>query len=122
MGYLLNDKQLEVLVNIVMGYDTFAILPTGTARVCASLPFVHGVEGAIAIVITPLVAIIKDQVKHLQSQGLRATGVCKLDETDEETVSGICHGKFQFVYFIPEALLISEVDALYRLVPWEAIR
>ena len=69
LGYkYLKEKQLEVLVNFLSGNDVFAVLPTGYGKslcytclpkACDSL---FQTEGSIVVVITPLTAIIKDQV------------------------------------------------------------
>ena len=69
MGYsTLREKQKEVLLNILSGNDVFAVLPTGYGKsLCYScLPKAWDcllqTEGCIVIVVTPLLAIIKDQV------------------------------------------------------------
>ena len=69
LGYTeLKDKQLEVIVNLLLGNDVFATLPTGYGKsLCyACLPkafdTILKTEGSIIVVVTPLVAIIKDQV------------------------------------------------------------
>ena len=69
MGYsAIKDKQKEVLLNVLSGNDVFAVLPTGYGKsMCyACLPKAWDcllqTEGCIVIVVTPLLAIIKDQV------------------------------------------------------------
>ena len=72
IGYQnLKDKQREVIVNFVKGNDVFAVLPTsyGKGLCYTCLPIVYdcllGTEGSIVLVVTPLIAIIKDQVTYI---------------------------------------------------------
>ena len=70
LGYdFVKAEQLKVISSVVRGQDVFAVLPTGFGKsFCFSvLPYVHdqlfpGHEASIVIVITPLTAIMKDQV------------------------------------------------------------
>ena len=74
IGYQsLKDKQREVIVNFIKGNDVFAVLPTGYGKsLCYTrLPKVYdyllGTQGSIVLVVTPLIAIIKDQVTYISS-------------------------------------------------------
>ena len=69
LGYqTLKDEQLEVMVRFIRGEDVFAVLPTGFGKsLCyACLPGVfdalYSSSGSVVVVISPLTAIIKDQV------------------------------------------------------------
>ena len=70
LGYTrLKDKQREVIVHLLLGNDAFAVLPTGYGKsLCYTcLPKAYDTlletECSIVVVITPLVAIMKDQVR-----------------------------------------------------------
>ena len=64
----LKEKQIEVIVNLVKGNDIFAVLPIGYGKSLCNIcrPKVYDcllkTQGSIVIVVTPLIAIIKDQV------------------------------------------------------------
>ncbi len=66
LGHSIKKEQLEVIVKFVLGRDVFAVLPTGYGKsICYQcLPRVYNHLGhtAIIIVISPLIAIMKDQV------------------------------------------------------------
>ena len=70
LGYTsLKDRQLEVIVNFLSGNDVFAVLPTGYGKslcyICLpkAFDYIHQKEGSIVIVVAPLTAILKDQVR-----------------------------------------------------------
>ena len=69
----LKDKQREVIVNFVKGNDVFAVLLTGYGKsLCYTCQpkvydYLLGTQGSIVLVVTPLIAIIKDQVTYISS-------------------------------------------------------
>ena len=72
VGYsTLKDRQKEVLVNFLFGNDVFAVLPTGYGKslcyICLpkAMDVLHSTVGSIVVVVTPLIAIINDQVCYL---------------------------------------------------------
>ena len=104
--------QEEVITEYVLGKDVFASLPTGFGKsICyGCLPIVfdklRGLdEKTIALIITPLISLMTDQVSSFTSKGLKAgfigTGMNK------ETVDVIMNGQYQLLFISPEALLES---------------
>ena len=73
----LKDKQKEVIVNFMKGSDVFVVLLTGYGKcLCYTcLPKVYdcllGTQGSIVVVVTSLIAIIKDQVIHIADLFIR---------------------------------------------------
>ena len=72
LGYSnLRENQLNGIKSFIQGNDVFIILPTGSGKsLCyAILPFafdeLRGCEGSLAIVVSPLIALMKDQVRNL---------------------------------------------------------
>ena len=66
--------QESIIDSVLSGTDTFALLPTGGGKsVCFQIPAL--VNPGICIVISPLVALIKDQINNLEQKGIKAIGL-----------------------------------------------
>lgn len=99
-------KQETIIDAILSGHDTFALLPTGGGKsLTFQIPAL--MMDGVCLVITPLIALMKDQVDHLKKLGIPAkalhTGMYP-DEI-ESTLSNAIHGKLKFLYVSPERLL-----------------
>ena len=98
-------KQEEIITSATEGRDTLAILPTGGGKsVCFQVPAM--MREGIAIVITPLIALMKDQVRSLDSKGIRALAVhsgMTYREIDI-TLDNAIYGDYKFLYVSPERL------------------
>jgi ATP-dependent DNA helicase RecQ len=68
--------QPEVIESVLAGRDTLAVMPTGVARACATRCRIAQSEG-LTLVVSPLLALMKDQVDAMRAMGLR--GGHKLD-------------------------------------------
>ena len=116
LGYPdLKKEQKEAMIKFISGRDVFVSLPTGFGKtVCyAALPmaFDHllGRDSSdpsarsVAVVVSPLLSLIRDQVDSLSSKGLRVGYINS--ETDEDERRRVYRGMYQIVYFSPESLL-----------------
>ncbi|XP_019858455.1 PREDICTED: uncharacterized protein LOC100633019 [Amphimedon queenslandica] len=112
LGYeTVKEDQRYVIRSFLEGKDVFACLPTGYGKsLCYFiLPLVydilqgHSSPWFVEIVISPLQALMKDQVKSLQDKGMTAVSV--MGREDEETKQGIVSGRYQVVFTTPELLL-----------------
>ncbi|KAL5483863.1 hypothetical protein EMCRGX_G020281 [Ephydatia muelleri] len=112
LGYpLLRENQLKAVKSFMQGNDVFLILPTGSGKsLCFSvLPFafdyLYGRVGSIVIVVSPLIALMKDQVTTaLNSKGVSAAYISS--ETDDRAqCEAILRGEVQIVFIGPESLL-----------------
>ena len=66
--------QEEIITSALAGDDVLAILPTGGGKsVCFQVPAL--MKDGIALVVTPLVALMKDQVQNLEQRGIKALAV-----------------------------------------------
>src|SRR5919112_80976 len=97
------EGQREVIESILEGHDTVVVMPTGGGKsLCFQLPALMR-EGA-TLVVSPLIALMKDQVDALHARGLPATFVnSSIDfEEQKERVRRLRRGELKLVYVAPE--------------------
>ena len=97
--------QEEIIRDALEGRDVLAILPTGGGKsVCFQVPAL--LRDGIALVITPLIALMKDQVQNLQDRGIRALAVhAGMDRRQVDlALNNAAYGDFKFLYLSPERL------------------
>ena len=97
--------QEEIVSAALDGKDVLAILPTGGGKsVCFQVPAM--MREGIAIVVTPLIALMKDQVQNLNDKGIKALCVnAGMGAREVETVlNNAAYGDFKFLYVSPERL------------------
>ena len=110
-------KQEEIIDAVLAGRDTLALMPTGGGK---SLTFQVPamVREGICLVITPLIALMRDQVHHLKELGIPATAIYSgmyHDEVDA-VASGCLHNRYKFLYLSPERLATDNFrDFIARL-------
>ncbi len=97
--------QEDIISSIIEDNDTLAILPTGGGKsVCYQIPAI--MKEGICLVISPLVALIKDQVENLQKRNIKAialTGGIHKDEISN-LLDNCLYGNYKFLYLSPERL------------------
>ena len=97
--------QLEVIESVVAGEDTLAIMPTGGGKsVCFQVSSM--MLPGICLVITPLIALMKDQVANLKKRGIFALAIHSgMNYHQVETaLKNAAYGNFKFLYVSPERL------------------
>ena len=109
--------QEEIISAAVEGRDVLAILPTGGGKsICFQVPAM--MKEGVALVVTPLIALMKDQVQNLESRGIKAlaihTGMNRFQV--DTALNNAAYGDFKFLYLSPErlgtALFQSYIDVL----------
>ena len=98
-------KQEEIVRTALEDRDVLAILPTGGGKsVCFQVPAL--MKEGIAIVVTPLIALMKDQVQNLNDRGIKALCVnAGMGRREVElTLNNALYGDFKFLYVSPERL------------------
>ncbi len=98
-------KQEEIVESALEGKDVLAILPTGGGKsVCFQVPAM--MREGIAIVVTPLIALMKDQVQNLNDKGIKALCVnAGMGRREVDlTLNNAAYGDFKFLYVSPERL------------------
>lgn len=97
--------QEDIINDALEGKDVLAILPTGGGKsVCFQVPAM--MKDGIALVVTPLIALMKDQVQGLERRGIRAIAVhAGMDRSDVElALNNAAYGDYKFLYLSPERL------------------
>ena len=104
--------QLDVIHSVMRNNDTLALMPTGGGKsICYQVPALA--KPGICIVISPLIALMIDQVDALTQKGIKAiaiTSVMKKHEIDI-ALDNCIHGNFKFLYLSPERLNSEIVQA-----------
>jgi len=97
--------QNEIIDSIVSGKDTLAILPTGGGKsICFQVPAL--MKDGICLVISPLVALMKDQVANLQARNIKAIALTGGIRSEEmiDLLDNCQFGNYKFLYLSPERL------------------
>lgn len=111
-------QQLAVIESILAGKDTLALLPTGAGKsICFQVPTIY--QRGICIVISPLIALMQDQVKDLVSKNLKAVLLGSQLSAQEESIvfKEIGAKKYQFIYCSPEKLAQKHFQTLLSGLP-----
>jgi ATP-dependent DNA helicase RecQ len=111
-------QQLAVIESILAGKDTLALLPTGAGKsICFQVPTIY--QRGICIVISPLIALMQDQVKDLVSKNLKAVLLGSQLSVQEESIvfKEIEAKKYQFIYCSPEKLAQKHFQTLLSGLP-----
>ena len=118
------NMQKDIVEAALEGRDVLAILPTGGGKsVCFQVPAL--MKPGIAIVVTPLIALMKDQVQNLNARGIKALAVY-MGMTRREidlVLNNAVYGDFKFLYLSPERLstrsfqeYLKDMDVSYIVV------
>jgi len=100
--------QEEIIRDSLAGKDVFALLPTGGGKsLCFQLPAL--VRDGLTVVVSPLIALMKDQVDALQAAGVAATFLNSSLAAGESRnrLRGLHNGEFKLLYVAPERLMLS---------------
>jgi len=117
-------KQEDIVRTALEGRDVLAILPTGGGKsVCFQVPAM--IRPGVAIVVTPLIALMKDQVQNLTDRGIKAlcinAGMGRREV--DNALNNALYGDFKFLYVSPERLgtrlfqsYVQEMNVSYIVV------
>ena len=99
------DLQEEIITSIGEGKDTLGLMPTGGGKsITFQVPALA--QSGLCIVITPLIALMKDQVQNLRKRGIKALAIYS-GMTRQEIVTALencIFGDYKFLYISPERL------------------
>ena len=99
------DGQSEIVNAIIAGKDVLAIMPTGGGKsLCFQLPGIK-LNGTV-LVVSPLIALMRDQVSALKALGVNAGALTSgnTDDETEEVFNALENGKLKLLYIAPERL------------------
>jgi len=100
--------QREIIEANLVGEDVFALLPTGGGKsLCFQLPALA--RPGLTVVVSPLIALMKDQVDALQASGVAATFLNSTLGADESRarLNGLHRGEYKLLYVAPERLMLE---------------
>ncbi|MEA4841195.1 MAG: ATP-dependent DNA helicase RecQ [Bacteroidales bacterium] len=99
------DLQEDIIQSVCEGRDTLALMPTGGGKSITFQVPALAMDG-ICLVVTPLIALMKDQVENLKSRGIKAAAIYS-GMTQKEiliTLDNCLYGDYKFLYVSPERL------------------
>jgi len=109
--------QEEIVDAVMAGRNTLAIMPTGGGKsLCFQLPALC--RDGVTVVISPLIALMRDQVRSLRAAGVEA-GALTSGNTDEETEAvfeALKQGRLKLLYMAPERLGAAATTAMLRRI------
>ena len=109
--------QEEIVRSVIAGRDTLAIMPTGGGKsLCFQLPALC--RDGVTVVISPLIALMRDQVRALTEAGV-AAGALTSGNTDEETEAvfqALDEGALKLLYIAPERLAAAGSLAMLKRI------
>jgi len=104
--------QAEVIGRVMAGEHTLAVMPTGSGKsLCYQVPALarHGT----ALVVSPLIALMHDQIRAAEAFGLRAAALTSVDNNRAETADRLKRGELDLLYVAPER---ATGDGFRRLI------
>ena len=104
--------QEDIINSVLQGNDTLALLPTGGGKsICFQVPALT--KEGICIVVSPLIALMKDQVENLTNKGIKAIAITSAMHKREIDIAldNCVHGNIKFLYLSPERLENEMVKA-----------
>ena len=97
--------QADIISSVLKGNDTLALLPTGGGKsICYQVPGL--IKNGLCLVVSPLIALMKDQVENLNKRGIQALSIYSGMSfwQVKRTLENAVHGNYKFLYVSPERL------------------
>ncbi|MBO0753364.1 MAG: RecQ family ATP-dependent DNA helicase, partial [Bradyrhizobiaceae bacterium] len=107
--------QREIIETILAGRDVLAVMPTGSGKsLCFQLPAL--MRDGLTIVVSPLIALMRNQVAQLKGYGVAAASLNSFNDFDENRaiLEAIARGELRLAYVAPERLAKPETMALLK--------
>ena len=116
--------QAEIIESVLSGKDTLALMPTGGGKsICFQIPTLvigqENQEKRLCLVITPLIALMRDQVANLRARGIQAEAVYTGMSWDRQRMAldNCLYGPYHFLYCSPERLESEEFRKRLKALP-----
>jgi ATP-dependent DNA helicase RecQ len=108
--------QRDVIARVLAGKHTLAVMPTGAGKsLCYQLPALAR-EG-MALVISPLIALMHDQIRSTEILGIRAASLTSADANPQQTIEQLRAGQLDLLYVAPERATGASFRRLLGDVP-----
>lgn len=111
-------QQLAVINAVLEGKEVLTLLPTGAGKsLCFQLPTLY--QNGICIIISPLIALMQDQVKDLVSKNMTAVNLGgDINATQQDAIlADALKGRYQFIYCSPEKLAQKSFQTFLQQLP-----
>src|SRR5215216_1489835 len=112
------EGQREVIESILAGKDVVVVMPTGSGKsLCYQLPAM--ILGGATVVVSPLIALMKDQVDALRARGLPATFInSSIPESEQRArIEALRRREYKLVYIAPERFRSSRFNSALQSIP-----
>ena len=108
--------QRQVIDRVMAGAHTLAVMPTGAGKsLCYQVPALA--RAGTALVISPLIALMHDQIRSAAGFGIRAAALTSADEDRQETIARFGRGELDLLYVAPERATSESFRNLLRQAP-----
>lgn len=111
--------QEDIILSVLENRDTLALLPTGGGKsICFQVPAL--VKGGLCIVVSPLIALMKDQVEHLRARGIKAGAIysgMRQSEIQATIDNVLFDPEYRFLYVSPERLQTEHFKVNFERMP-----
>jgi ATP-dependent DNA helicase RecQ len=110
--------QLDIIESVMRGQDAFVLMPTGSGKsICYQIPAI--LRPGVGLVISPLIALMQDQVQALRQNGLRADFLNSSLTANEAggVERRVVSGAVDLLYVAPERLLTESFQRLLQRIP-----
>ena len=107
--------QREIVEAVLAGEDVFAVMPTGSGKsMCYQLPAL--VDGGLTVVVSPLIALMRDQVRQMKALGVSAASLnsAEDDESRQDTLARLGAGTLNLLFVSPERLAAGSLASRLR--------
>jgi len=112
------EPQEDIIQSVLKGKDTFALMPTGGGKsICFQVPAM--MKDGLCLVVSPLIALMKDQVLNLEKRNIKAialTGSLTADEVSD-LLDNCMYGGYKFLYLSPERLQSDWITERIKQLP-----
>src|SRR5215470_4387855 len=112
------EGQSEVIESVLAGKDVIVVMPTGSGKsLCYQLPAL--ILDGVTLVVSPLIALMKDQVDALRARGLPATFInSSIPEAEQRArIDSLRRREHKLVYIAPERFRSSRFNAALQSIP-----
>jgi ATP-dependent DNA helicase RecQ len=112
------ENQQEVIDTLLAGKDAFVLMPTGSGKsICYQIPSI--MLNGVGLVVSPLIALMQDQVEALRQNGVRAAFLnSSLSLEEFKQVEGrVLNGQCDILYVAPERLFTERFQKIFGKIP-----